>query len=225
MGSISKHRLHYILFSALLSLTTTLTSFGQSKTIHQAPDLIMQNGDLLFVDASTVNLSGAIDRVTQTSAKTAFDHVAMIEISRDSIFILHANPKTGTVRESLSEFLANKTDDNQHFAIYRLKIPYRYAIGNALLQAKKWLGRPYNFTYILNDDSLYCSDFVERIFRDDQIFMLEPMTFIDPTTQQTDTFWKSYYHKMNLEVPEGLPGCNPNGLAASDKLEYIGQWQ
>lgn len=224
MGNIGKRRLHFILLNALLFLITISTTFGQSKTIPQAPDILLQNGDLLFVGASTLNLSGAIDRVTQTTANTAFDHVAMIEISQDSIFILHANTKTGTIRESLSEYLANNTSDNLHYAIYRLKSDYQFAIPNALLQAKKWLGFPYNFSYILNDDSLYCSDFVERIFRDDQIFTLEPMTFIDPATRQTDTFWKGYYHKMNLEVPEGLPGCNPNGLAASDKLEHVGQW-
>jgi hypothetical protein len=32
-----------------------------------------------------------------------------------------------------------------------------------------------------------------------------------------------YYQKMGLEIPEGLPGCNPNGLAASGKLELIGE--
>jgi len=41
------------------------------------------------------------------------------------------------------------------------------------------------------------------------------MTFINPKTRKIDDFWISFYKKQNLEVPEGQPGCNPNGLAAS----------
>jgi hypothetical protein len=47
------------------------------------------------------------------------------------------------------------------------------------------------------------------------------MTFIDPKTGKMNEFWQEFYQKKNLKVPEGEPGCNPNGLAASDKLERI----
>lgn len=170
------------------------------------------------------NLSGAIDRVTQTNVKTAYDHIALIEIIADSTFVLHANPSAGSVRELFSEFLAREKEHTRQYNVYRLQPTYQHAIPNAVLQAKQLLGRPYNHTYILNDDSLYCSDFIERIFRADRIFALEPMTFIDPATQEIDAFWKTYYQKLGVAVPEGLPGCNPNGMAASHKLDYVGKW-
>ena len=47
------------------------------------------------------------------------------------------------------------------------------------------------------------------------------MTFIDPKTGKTNAFWEKFYQDKNLKIPEGEPGCNPNGLAASDKLEKI----
>jgi hypothetical protein len=28
---------------------------------------------------------------------------------------------------------------------------------------------------------------------------------------------------MGLEIPEGQPGCNPNGMAASGKLKKLGE--
>ncbi|MCL7987797.1 hypothetical protein M8998_07585 [Sphingobacterium sp. lm-10] len=224
MITIKKGTFRTLLCYFGMYITIIQIAFAQSKTLPRVPDIEFHNGDLLFVGASTANLSGAIDRVTQTSAKTALDHVAIIEVSSDSIFILHANTRAGSVRELLSDFLIDQKDRQQHYSVYRLQPDYQQAIPNALLQAKKLLGRPYNHTYILNDDSLYCSDFIERIFRADHIFELEPMTFKNPETQQLDTFWKSYYQKLQIDVPEGLPGCNPNGMAASDKLDYIGQW-
>jgi hypothetical protein len=27
---------------------------------------------------------------------------------------------------------------------------------------------------------------------------------------------------MGIEIPEGQAGCNPNGMAASDKIEKVG---
>jgi len=91
----------------------------------------------------------------------------------------------------------------------------------AIKKANSLLGKPYNFNYILNDETLYCSDFIERIFRNNHIFELKPMTFINPKTGMTDDFWLKFYQEKNLEVPEGKMGCNPNGLAGSEKLLII----
>jgi len=90
-----------------------------------------------------------------------------------------------------------------------------------LSNADLMLGKPYNFNYILDENSYYCSDFIERAFRENQIFNLEPMTFIDPKTGKTNEFWQDFYNKKNLKVPEGELGCNPNGLAGSDNLIRI----
>lgn len=184
----------------------------------------LKNGDLIFVGAEKANLSGAINRVTQKKDSIAFDHIGIIEQSADSIFVLHASSKKGTIRESIQEFyLTQKTADNK-IMIYRLKSNFQNAIPDAILSAKGMLSKPYNWTYILNDSSYYCSDFIERCFRKNQIFVLEPMTFINPKTGKTDEFWIEFYKKQNLEVPEGKLGCNPNGLAASDKLFLIGNF-
>ncbi|WP_288244568.1 YiiX/YebB-like N1pC/P60 family cysteine hydrolase, partial [uncultured Chryseobacterium sp.] len=111
--------------------------------------------------------------------------------------------------------------DGQSIVVYRLKSQYQKAIPSAIEKANSMLGKPYNFNYILDENSYYCSDFIERAFRKDDIFRLEPMTFIDPKTGKNNAFWEEFYQKKNLRVPEGEPGCNPNGLAASDKMERI----
>lgn len=182
----------------------------------------LQNGDLLFVTAKQEGLSGAINNVTQREEKANFDHIGIVEKSGTNIFVLHAAPKDGSQKQKLNDFLQNAKSQNQTIAQYRLKKEFRKTIPKALVKANSMLGKPYNFNYILDEQSYYCSDFIERIFRSDAIFVLEPMTFKDPSTGETNAFWKSFYQKKGLQVPEGELGCNPNGLAASPKLERLG---
>jgi hypothetical protein len=84
------------------------------------------------------------------------------------------------------------------------------------------LGKPYNFSYILSDSAHYCSEFIYRAFAPDSVFALAPMTFKDPQTGEFPEAWVEHYQKLGIEIPEGLPGCNPNGMAASERLERIG---
>ncbi|MCJ8152234.1 hypothetical protein MKJ01_00480 [Chryseobacterium sp. SSA4.19] len=181
----------------------------------------LRNGDLLFVTAKETGLSGAINNVTQKQEHASFDHIGIVEKNRHGFFVLHAAPKGGSQRQEIRGFVKSHTYEGQNIIVYRLLPQYRQAIPSAVENANLMLGKPYNFNYILDENSYYCSDFIERAFRKDHIFKLEPMTFIDPKTGATNTFWKEFYQKKNLKVPEGEPGCNPNGLAASEKLERI----
>lgn len=184
----------------------------------------LQNGDLLFVTAKESGLSGAINNVTQKQKTASFDHIGILEKDGRKMFVLHAAPKGGSQKQDLKDFIKDQAEEGQEVIIYRLKPEFRRAIPEAVKKANSMLGKPYNLNYILDESSYYCSDFVERAFRDEHIFKLEPMTFIDPKTGKTNTFWEEFYTKKNLKVPEGELGCNPNGLAGSDKLERIGNY-
>ena len=74
----------------------------------------------------------------------------------------------------------------------------------------------------MSDPGFYCSEYIYLIFSGDSIFKLNPMTFKDPQSGQLLPGWKEHYNKLGIPVPEGEPGCNPNGLAASEKLENLG---
>ncbi len=181
----------------------------------------LNNGDLLFVTAKETGLSGAINNVTQKQEHASFDHIGIVEKNRDGVFVLHAAPKGGSQKQKVKEFIKDQADEGQKVIVYRLKSPYQNTIPDAIQKAESMLGKPYNFNYILDESAYYCSDFIERAFRKNQIFRLEPMTFVDPKTGTTNAFWQEFYQKKNLKVPEGEPGCNPNGMAASGKLERI----
>lgn len=183
----------------------------------------LRNGDLLFVTAKETGLSGAINNVTRKQEEASFDHIGIAEKENGHWYVLHAAPKGGSQKQELKNFLKDQSDEGQRVIIYRLKPEYQKTIPAALIKAEAMLGKPYNFNYILNENSYYCSDYIERAFRENHIFKLEPMTFKDPKTGKTNEFWESFYQKKNLQVPEGEPGCNPNGLAASEKLDRIGE--
>ncbi|EJL73855.1 YiiX/YebB-like N1pC/P60 family cysteine hydrolase [Chryseobacterium populi] len=181
----------------------------------------LKNGDLLFVTAKESGLSGAINKVTQKQKSASFDHIGILEKENGRFFVLHAAPKGGSQKQTLKDFMNDQRKDRQNIVVYRLKPEFQHTIPSAVEKAHSMLGKPYNFNYILDESSYYCSDFIERAFRGDHIFKLEPMTFIDPKTGKTNAFWEEFYQKKNLKVPEGEPGCNPNGLAGSEKLVRI----
>lgn len=181
----------------------------------------VHNGDLIFVSAGESALSNAIDRVTKRDSSTNFSHVVLIEKFRNKAWVLHAGSKNGSEIITLKSFANNNLHRN--LEIFSLNSAYHKSIPNAIKQAHSMLGKPYNFSYVLNDTSYYCSDFVERAFRADSIFKLEPMTFMNPKTGAIDSVWIDYYQHFQMEVPQGKPGCNPNGLSKSDKLIPIGK--
>ncbi len=183
----------------------------------------LRTGDLLFQGASDSKLSEAINKVTQTEQKTNFSHVGIVYLADGDVpFVLHASPKGGTCSVSLAEFLSPEGDSTFTVA-YRIKKDVEANIPRAMERALTMLGKPYNFSYVLNDSSHYCSEFVYLAFEADSVFTMNPMTFKDPTTGEFFPTWVDFYENLGMVIPEGLPGCNPNGLAASPKLQRLGE--
>jgi len=195
---------------------------GLFSCTHPEPKIKLQSGDILFRGATSEQISMAIDQVTQTSGETHFSHVGLVEVTDTGVLVLHAFPEGGTCIVSLNEFLYPK-DDSVTVIAYRLKDEWQKTIPAAIRKAHQMLGKPYNFSYIMSDTTHYCSEFIYLAFAADSVFKLEPMTFKDPKTGNFPPAWMEYYQKLGIEIPEGKPGCNPNGLAASGKLERLGK--
>lgn len=197
-----------------------LAAFAQSRIEYQGVSI--QSGDMFFVVNQRMGLSGAINRVTQQNEAAAFDHVGMLEVDGGTIYALHASAFRGSIREPLDSLLKKDYTDKTSFVIYRVHDTLQYSVPEAINRAKNMLGKPYNLSYVVNDSSYYCSDFVEQSYRHVNLFELEPMTFINPDTGLPDTYWVRFYERLGMEVPEGKLGCNPNGLAAHEGLHRVG---
>lgn len=185
----------------------------------QTPTAKIQNGDILFCSYESGELSGAIDEVTQTGKKTNYSHMGIVEIADKDTFVIHASSKKNVVKERLRDFI--ETENASIIDIYRVKEKFRPSIESALELANNRVGLPYNFSYRMSDSSFYCSQLVYQIFESDSLFKLNPMTFKSPDKEEFHPDWIKYYEKLGIEIPEGEPGCNPNGMAASANIKKI----
>lgn len=186
-----------------------------------ATALDLQPGDLLFVSAGNDGLSGAIDEATARQGTLSYDHVALLADDHGRQVLLHADEK-GSRQQPLAEFLDEARSKQRQVVVYRLLPAQRDAIGDAIGTARRMLGRPYNFTYVQDEDSYYCSDFIERAFRSHHVFALQPMNFKNPQTGEIPAYWQAFYRSRNMPVPQDMPGTNPNDMARSPALERIG---
>jgi hypothetical protein len=201
----------------ILMFSTERTKEGRRNLTNG--DLI--TGDLLFLTHPSCNLSKAIDQTTQTGKETHFSHIGMVERDGDEIKVFHSTPKNGVFCEPLDQFL-HLEEKEVAVAVYRLKDQYLNAIPQAIESAQQILGETYNHSFLITNPGYYCSEFIYKIYAPDEIFHLYPMTFKDPGNGEFIPVWIEYYSKLGISIPEGEPGCNPNGMAASDKLELIG---
>ena len=197
-----------------------------SQDLTNVPKVIAYNelktGDLLFTTHPTCNLSKAIDQATQTGEDTHFSHIGIVEREGDIISVYHSTPKKGVCCESLDQFV-HPHDKEVSVMVYRLKEQYQKAIPQAIEAARHFLGDSYNHSFLHTDPGYYCSEFIYKIYAPEEVFSLNPMTFKDPLTGEFIPVWEEYYRQLGISIPEGEPGCNPNGMAASDKLELVGE--
>ena len=208
------------IFNVLILMVSVLTGKSQNNPINSNIPLI--SGDLLFCTASSGTLSKAIDEVTQTEKETHFSHIGIVEVVNDAVWVLHAAPKKGVCREPIEQFLSPENEEITA-TVYRIKNASPQTIGIALKKAQAFLGQEYNYSYILEDPGFYCSEYIYEIFAADSVFTLNPMTFKNPQSGEFIAGWTDHYLKLGIPVPEGKPGCNPNGMAASENLERIGE--
>ncbi|WP_372394171.1 YiiX/YebB-like N1pC/P60 family cysteine hydrolase [Xanthomonas sp. NCPPB 3582] len=182
--------------------------------------LRVQDGDLLFVTAARTGLSGAIDDATARQGAPSFDHVALLAHDGRTQVVLHADQK-GSRQQPLREFVEEAVAKHRQIVVYRLTPAHRPAIADAIAQARGMLGKPYNDTYVPNEDSYYCSDFIERAFRAHHVFALQPMNFRNLQTGTISPYWTEFYRSRGMAVPQDVPGTNPNDMARAPALVRV----
>ncbi|KHL54577.1 YiiX/YebB-like N1pC/P60 family cysteine hydrolase [Xanthomonas cannabis] len=202
-------------FALLLSLLFALLPVTASA-------LRVHEGDLLFVTAARTGLSGAIDDATARPGAPSFDHVALVAHEGNTQIVLHADEQ-GSRQQSLRTFIDEATAKHRQIIVYRLTPEHRPAIADAVAQARRMLGKPYNDTYVPNEDSYYCSDFIERAFRAHHVFALQPMNFKNLQTGRISPYWTDFYRSRGMQVPQDVPGSNPNDMARAPALAVVGQ--
>lgn len=197
----------------VLILFASLGSFSQTVTL--------KTGDLLFQSMNCGPLCEAINQVTAGYQGHDFSHMGMVYVQNDSIFVIEASGSA--VKKTPFETFKSYT--NEKMFVGRLKQKYQAYIPEAIAFALQQIGIPYDEAYLYDNGKYYCSELIYDAFLHaykKPLFELLPMTFKSPKSNEYFEVWSDYYKQLNIEIPEGKPGCNPGGISTSDKLKIIG---
>ena len=197
-------------------------------------DFQLKVGDILFQDLDSSPLCDAIELVTPGYKGANFSHIGMVvELGDpycinpdynyiDHVRILEAFPtRVRTIR--VDSFLNRSLDNNGNpkVIVGRLKVKYTHTIFKAIEFANKQLGKPYDEEFLMKNKKYYCSELIYESFESDNIFELQPMTFLHPETKDTLKVWKKYYSDLGVKIPQNKLGINPGIMSLSDKIEVV----
>lgn len=173
----------------------------------------LREGDLLFCAKQNGN---PITDVTQGVDGMKIDHVAIFHRVGGKLFALEAIHK-GVCLTPIDSFMARR----ETVVAARLKDTVGVAL--SVERALKYVGKPYDFNFMPDDSASYCSELVQKCYRyknGELVFKPIPMSFHDKTGKITP-YWKDYYSRQGLQVPEGEPGSNPGDLSRSGAIKII----
>ena len=155
-------------------------------------------GDLLFQVGKTSEMTEAITAATGEAQRLNYSHVGI------------AVPAAGA--DSVLE------------AVMRLRDTT--GVTAAVARARTYLGQPYDYSFRPDNGKMYCSELVWASYLapdGSRLFTARPMNFraADGTMPQ---FWTELFAKAGEEIPEGVPGTNPNDMARECILECAGRY-
>lgn len=175
----------------------------------------LNEGDLLFCVAKEAN---NITDVTHGLDGRRIDHVAIFHREEGRAYALEAIHK-GVSLTPIDSFIGRRQ------TVIAAELKDTAGVAASVRRALGYLGRPYDFNFMPSDSAMYCSELVQKSYRDkdgDLVFKPIPMSFHDTTGRITD-YWREYYSRQGLAVPEGEPGSNPGDLSRSDKIVVRGK--
>lgn len=166
----------------------------------------IRTGDLLFVS----DTSGMGQAVKESTGH--YTHVAMVERVGDSLFLIDATQRHGVSRRPIEKTFASRMPVD----IYRLTIAFDTVA--IVAYAHTLLGRPYDNTFLPDNDAYYCSELIQAVF--DTLFPSAPMNWRDNEGNLPE-YWKKHFEEFGMDVPEGVPGTNPTDISQSPLLRKL----
>ena len=227
----SYSRIHLFIRSLVYSFTCSLFSVigcvsCQSNIEQTNEDEVFysrcKDGDFVFVSADSTSFDDAIAQVTADSSKRHnFSHVGLVHVTDSGVFVIEAIPK-GVVYTPMEVFV--EKNKSTIIRLARLKDEFKQYIPQAIRTAYSHVGKAYDFSFDLTNDTYYCSELIYLAFvaasGDSLFFDTPPMTFKADNSNEFYPYWVSYFKDLNMDIPEGQQGLNPNGMSLSEKLTF-----
>ena len=195
----------------------------------QNGDNHLQNGDLIFVGlpvdygAEADSMNAAISSATGEAGELNLIHVAIVEIKADSTWVIDATIKRGVDRHPLDTFLKDFTLRDGSYPEFIYKRVQGIDADAAVERAKSLCGREYDVRFLPENEALYCTELVQACYLDNQgnpIFQSEPMNWLAPDGTMPP-YWERLFHGLGMDVPQGVPGTNPQKMSQSPYLKKL----
>ena len=189
----------------------------------------LQNGDLIFVGlpvgyhSENGSMDEAISSATGENGALNLIHVAIAQVKADSIWIIDATIAHGVDRHPLDTFLKDFTLRDGSYPTFIVKRVQGVDADAAVERAMSFCGRAYDVRFLPDNEDLYCTELVQKSFLDaagKPVFESEPMNFRAPDGT-LPPYWEWLFGQLGMEVPQGLPGTNPQKMAAAACLVDI----
>lgn len=184
---------------------------------------MLREGDLLFCCSEEPN---AITDVTSGVGQLPIDHVGVVHrIGGDDgpIFVIEAIKPVVTITPIDTFQCRNSTADCQ---VIVGRVKEAFDVKQSIRRCLAMVGKPYDDLYLPGDSAVYCSELVQMCYimtNGIPVFSTIPMSFHDSTGQVT-TYWKDFYERHGMAVPEGAPGTNPGELSRREQVSIIGKY-
>ena len=167
-----------------------------------------ESGDLIFQVGIAGGMTEAIADATGGESDLSFTHVGIITVESDGIYVLEAKSESGVTMTPLQKFLDSSAtiEGRPAAAIARITLPERRElVTRAIGEAKKYLGQPYDDSFLPHNGKMYCSELVWECY----------------LTGRLPQFWIDHFAAMDEPIPEGVPGTNPQDMSQEKFLKIV----
>ena len=189
----------------------------------------LRNGDLIFVglpagyNAQTGSMDAAISSATGEEGAVNLIHVAIAEVKADTVWIIDATIAHGVDRHPLDTFLSDFSLGDGSYPEFIVKRIKGIDADAAVERAKTFCGRGYDVRFLAGNEEMYCSELVQACYLDADgkpVFQSEPMNWLAPDGSMPP-YWEWLFGQLGMEVPQGLPGTNPQMMSESSLLAEV----
>ena len=202
----------------ILCLCLSLTVYAGDRRGY-----IPQAGDLLFEVAADSPMSAAVAAATAQGDSLKFSHVAIVGVEADSVFVIEATGRGGVMVSDLDCFLDSATAVSGRPGVVVKRLASHFPAAEAVARAVSHIGAPYDWTFLPGNGAYYCSELVYECFLDassGHIFPAQPMNFLDDCGRMPQ-FWTELFERLGMDVPQGVPGTNPNDMSKYPALREV----
>ena len=120
-----------------------------------------ESGDLIFQVGIAGGMTEAIADATGGESDLSFTHVGILTVEPAGIYVLEAKSEPGVTMTPLQKFLDSSAtiEGRPAAAIARITLPERRELATrAIGEAKKYLGQPYDDSFLPHNGKMYCSE-------------------------------------------------------------------